>query len=783
MANWTYEQIEGIASEGVSQGELAARIGLKYYEVVELFRDDAEFRRAFRIGQNSNPEIPLARKFAPEKEDFEREKEEENADEIREDLPLTPLGFRGLTNREKVLKAISEGNHLSRQICTATGLSIGEVTFEIEKIETAQDEKQSDVCLVIRREATFRAYFTPENAPGERDKIISVGGSVQINRFKEPEIPEEIWEAKRREAEERNKTKAPKPAPAPPKKSIEDLSPEDIELLKESVLIAIDENWRTVSGLQKHTGVSDLAQMLELLDEMVADRQIISENNGKTRAFFRYGQKPNSFSVMTGGRVAAEFDENIEISNFDKEIKEKRERANKNRQPKKEKTMRKKYTVEQFEECGRKGFNLTQTAKELGISSSNIGTTMASPPERREAYNRGLEMYKQQQNVQAATETSENSPEIEKAVASPVSKPEENCISTKTDYSKIPVTPEEDEAFEQIATAQNSAQAFLDEIIAPALHKSQDEEGVDEIIEKALDVATGKSDQFQSQSNEVFESVQLSKFKDCSKCGFAFESFSEWTICETCADSESEIKTQINIGNNDFFDHRPDAHEGFPENAGKFMVDSGEISRFYIEEIKSEPRFETLTQISTNGQSDKSIKLKQAEFLESLSKLKPSDLPEHFPQEFYAEPEQPKAENTKTILLKNGKINISFEGNYFDLSPEERAMLETLTNLSAERPAPYVRRLQTIAKEAGERRRTGKTIDRATYNNLVKILESFRASSTQKDVLFDMFVFYLNPSELGLSNDSIWDIVWDFGDEPDIKAEDCLNRFGLEIVD
>ena len=192
MANWTYEQIEGIASEGVSQGELAARIGLKYYEVVELFRDDAEFRRAFRIGQNSNPEIPLARKFAPEKEDFEREKEEENADEIREDLPLTPLGFRGLTNREKVLKAISEGNHLSRQICTATGLSIGEVTFEIEKIETAQDEREiEETLLVTRIEPTFRAYFLPKDAPDEKDKIISRGGKIEIIKFIETEIAPE----------------------------------------------------------------------------------------------------------------------------------------------------------------------------------------------------------------------------------------------------------------------------------------------------------------------------------------------------------------------------------------------------------------------------------------------------------------------------------------------------------------------------------------------------------------------------------------------------------------
>lgn len=145
-----------------------------------------------------------------------------------DDLPSVPLSMRNISNREKVLKVVAEGNHLSRQIIAATGLSGGEVTRELEKIETAQNEREVEkILLVVRVEPTFRAYFTPENAPDERDKLVLENGGVKRIEFNERQISKEIWAEKQREVAERNKN----PKPFIPAKTIAPEKDEEEEIL------------------------------------------------------------------------------------------------------------------------------------------------------------------------------------------------------------------------------------------------------------------------------------------------------------------------------------------------------------------------------------------------------------------------------------------------------------------------------------------------------------------------------------------------------------------------
>jgi len=107
-------------------------------------------------------------------------------------------------------------------------------------------------------------------------------------------------------------------------------------------------------------------------------------------------------------------------------------------------------------------------------------------PSRKRAYERGLE---QRKNLA-----------------------EENVHSPKTEpvqtYSLPPVTPEEDEAFEQITQTQSETRKVFDEIIEPVLQESQDEsdEELDEMIEKSLQKAMrpiGAEFQFQPNLEEI----------------------------------------------------------------------------------------------------------------------------------------------------------------------------------------------------------------------------------------------------------------------------------------
>lgn len=85
--------------------------------------------------------------------------------------------------RSRILRAVGEGNNLSRSICMATGIPIGVVIEEVEAMAGEQ--------IVIRRETSFVAYFLKKDAPADDDKLIlnGNGGVTNITRSREDRKP------------------------------------------------------------------------------------------------------------------------------------------------------------------------------------------------------------------------------------------------------------------------------------------------------------------------------------------------------------------------------------------------------------------------------------------------------------------------------------------------------------------------------------------------------------------------------------------------------------------
>lgn len=93
---------------------------------------------------------------------------------VSEPIESVPKKERS-ADEQRVFRAISEGNNLSRSICMATGIPVGVVMTILDRAEGEE--------IVARREPNFIAYFLAGNAPEPGDRLILSGkGTVEIIR-------------------------------------------------------------------------------------------------------------------------------------------------------------------------------------------------------------------------------------------------------------------------------------------------------------------------------------------------------------------------------------------------------------------------------------------------------------------------------------------------------------------------------------------------------------------------------------------------------------------------
>lgn len=469
----------------------------------------------------------------------------------------TPLSYKGLTTREKVLKAVRGGNHLSRQICAATGLSIGEVLHEIEKLDYESEENGVPPVLFTRRELSFRAYFVAENLPPEDAKLRLDKGTLKIiNPEKKPVAPE-VWAQKEKELEEMNKN--PKPYIPPVSTPL----PEDVEEFEEEIFT----DQKEIKQVSNKSNIT-----VETVEEWARQGLPVAELERKL------GFYPN--------KIHALFQKH-------KDLKAVYQKVQKDNGIKPQIKGKMSYTVEMFEDWGKQGLTQAAIGKLVGKNASAIHMAMRSSPERAAAYKRGLAIFK-----------TENQTEEKESESSFSAKQ-----TPKIPYSEIPVTKQEDEAFQEIESSL--AKEVFEQIVEPVLQESEDEsdEEIDEFIDEAFkNLRTEKTTDFQHQIDEMFGGDSGQPPQP-----------SHWT--ETPLD--------------------------------KIMVN---------------PRFaHQLEHVSENGHSKEGIERKKKEFLDSLPQIS-----------FRAEltEKTPPQTQKKTVKLSNGKtISVETDGNVFDLTDEEFALI------------------------------------------------------------------------------------------------------------
>lgn len=337
--------ISAISGGAVFLADIAERAEAERAEIYRILCEMINEKAVLRtVGDKTSYHLPNA--------------EKEAVPEIVEDMPLTPLSYRGLSNREKVEKAILESNHLTKQICAATGLSVDEVIVEIER----EDSK-----IIARPELTFTAFFVEKNVPADTDKLVWKDGKIEVVKM-ETKASAEVWDLKQRELAEKNAAQTRTGIQIPETKKIEvaDTGTEQIKIENKM------ENKQHGKTKLKYT-----PEMLEgfgregLTVTEIEKRQKLAKNTIHSLLY----RRPDLKKAYRRGfeEFNAANDEKI------------------------------KYSASVFENFGREGLNQKQLSERLGRDQTTISKILARNKEFAEAYGRGKAFY--EKNVSSEKRT------------------------------------------------------------------------------------------------------------------------------------------------------------------------------------------------------------------------------------------------------------------------------------------------------------------------------------------------------------------------------------------
>lgn len=308
--------------------------------------------------------------------------------------------------------------------------------------------------------------------------------------------------------------------------------------------------------------------------------------------------------------------------------------------------------------------------------------------------------------------------------------------SLQTDYAKIPVTPEEDEAFEELSEKLNAKDVA---------HKLKlDEEASGDYVGQSLptglkhivgDSAPGPVELdcppncgHTKEQHEVFDlgyknglegitspyidpaifgvlrntflsgySVGLICYRDNLKDVWKKRGYDDamsgkarqtWElkdfdplIVESYTEGYEEglkerdtLLVKAELKNEDFYDHRGENGDEIPQGDWKIIP----ASKTPKGEVEVDPRFaNTVERLSSIGRSKEGFERKKQEFLESLPEIK---IPDITRGATYILPDtiEPRPGNFKTLKFGNLTVRLAVEGNLFDAPKEVREKLEGL---------------------------------------------------------------------------------------------------------